>query len=161
MHDILLSSILPYAVISGVIASIVASIGLTTGVLLKSRTRASKIIPRLLKLESAIRVETSNVNLQLYQISGDLKPELVRSVITDLSEIAGVLQERASEVHNMLEELRLDQASAADIENTKQFVRLGLAVGQTETSIKAVVQRLEEQKRQLGEQTITELPTRG
>lgn len=151
MTDTLLTSILPYAVLGGIVASIIASLGLTTTSFLRRGQDRSDLLPRLNELEKAIRRDTLQIDLQLHQVSSSFKPDLARSVVLDLSAIAGELQKRASEVHRLLDELRLDRTISEDIDNKRRFVSLGLAVGQTENSIEAVVQRIEKKKQELND----------
>ncbi len=144
-------SILPYAVLSGIAASIVASLGLTASALLRRPQSRSDLLPRLNELEKAVRRDTFNIDTQLRVAGQGLKPESARSVVSDLSVIAGDLQKRASEIHRILSEIQSDRMVSDDIDNRRKIVSLELAVGQTENSIEAVVRRIEKKQQELNE----------
>ena len=161
MQDTILVSILPYAVMGGIVASALASIALVVGTFLKSRRENGSVFEKLEELEAAIRRDTNRIDTQLAQSAHGITSDRARIVVSDLSLIADDLQKRAGEVHRILEDLRPDSGVSDTIENTKKFVSLGILVGQTETQLDAVVKRIQRQRDELEDFQVSEVTRQG
>lgn len=146
MPDAFAMAVLPYAVMVGIGVSAIASIALIVSVFSKTQHLDSEILPRLSEIVSSIAGNASRIDAQVEVISAAVEPSQVRSMVSDLYEIAHDLQGRANEVHRLLDQIESDARLPKESEDRGRIIDLGKAVLQTESQLAAVVRKIEAQK---------------
>ena len=142
----LLAPILQIAVIGGIATSAIASIAVVTRSFLGRSGSNAAVLTRVEKIESAIRSDTSRIDLQLLQTIHTVKPERAKIVVDDLSFVASDLKQKNLELLKIVQDFREQSRKSQSVEDTKKIAELDLKLGQTELRIEAILDRIEQQR---------------
>ena len=146
MSDPFVMAILPYAVMVGIAVSGIASIALVVSTFLKTQRLDAQILPRLAEITSSIERNALRIDARVDASSS--KMTAGEDPTSDLYEIAKNLKGNASEVHRLLDEIGTEGRLRPESTDRARIADLGTALFRAESSLAAVVKKIENQKRE-------------
>ena len=148
MSDTFVMAILPYAVMVGIAVSAIASIALVVSTVMKTQHLDARILPRLAEISSSIARNADRLDAQVSASSSRTVPVQAQEAASNLYEIAQDLKGNASEVHRLLDRIGTEGRLSPESADRGRIVDLGKALSQAESSLAAVVTKIETQKRE-------------